>query len=207
MIRGRLERLYSAGFVEGWAHDVSAPQRLQRVEMRSTDGEVLGGGLAFLFRDDLADQEIGFGWCGFRLRLMRPPEAVRSGLVLLDPTSGTRIDAAKLAPVAQEAEQPGEFDPFAATSMAPLRACAAIFDQYLRNVGPQAFVRTAHRYVLGRRAEPETIALDSILLESGAMSPLQLLERLAESVEFKLEPRPIPGPWASDFPFFGAAQC
>lgn len=206
MVRGKLETMGSDGCVEGWAFDPEAPENIAAVEVRSADGQTVGEGLAFLFRDALADAGLGLGWCGFRVRMTSPPEALRAGFSLHDRASGAPLDFAQTLPVDAGEERDRELDPFAAPSLASLRACTTVFERYLRTAGAAAFVRVSHVYALGRRAEPETVSLDAGLLESGVLTPLQLLERLIESGEFQREPRRLAGPRASDFPFFGAAH-
>jgi hypothetical protein len=208
MIQGRLERLFSDGFVEGFAWDIAAPERTLKVEVRAEDGEAVGAGLAHLYRDDLAEARVGLGWCGFRLRLSRPVASFqRSGLSLYECSRGERIDeAAPLSLAAGGSPTPsasviGGFDPFSCESISTLRACDGLFDRYVRTNGLSAFVRGAYLYVLDRRADPETLALNLALLVRGALTPLGLLQMLADGPEFRSEPRRLTGPKAPEFPF------
>ena len=206
MIRGKLERMCSDGRIEGWAFDPEAPEIIPVVQVRSAEGKTVGEGLAFLFRDRLADAGLGLGWCGFSLRPMLPQEDLLRGLSLHERGSGAALDLAAALPVVTAEEADRELDPFASPSWASLRGCAEDFQRYLQVAGPAAFERVAHVYTLGRRAEPETVALDADLLASGVLTPLRLLERLIRSDEFQREPRRLAGPRAPDFPFFGAAH-
>jgi hypothetical protein len=205
MIRGKLERICSDGRIEGWAFDTEAPETIPAVQVRSADGRALGEGLAFLFRDRLADAGLGLGWCGFSIRPTLPQIGLRTSLSLHERGNGAALDHAEALPVVAAEDEDRELDPFAAPTWASLRGCAEVFERYLQAAGPAAFVRVAHIYTLGRRAEPETVALDADTIVSGVMTPLQLLERLVGSDEFQREPRRLAGPRAEDFPFFGAA--
>lgn len=214
MIKGRIERLNSDGFVEGFAWDTSAPERMLHVHARATDGETVAEGLAHLYRDDLAEVRVGLGWCGFRLRLRRPAtDFQRSGLALYESSSGARLDLADQIPIADgEAPAPslsviGGYDPFSCDAVSALRACDGLFDRHIQANGARAFVRAAYLYLLDRRADPETLALNLALLERGALTPFGLIELLADSAEFRSEPRRMAGPKAPEFPFTGPSHA
>jgi len=215
MISGRLERLYSEGYFEGWAFDQEAPERPLRIEIRAADGRVVAEGLANLYRDDLANARQGLGWCAFRLRFAEPArELRRSVLALHDGASGFRIHFALQVPfIAGDGPtwSPGEdaagFDPFVIERPSQLRACQGLFARFVRARGANAFVRAAYIYMLGRRADPETLAIHSEMLRKGSLTPFRLLEMIAETAEFRARPRALAAPNAPGFPFVEAANA
>ncbi len=213
MIYGQLEGLLPDGFIEGWAFDAEAPERSVGIEVRDAKGDAIGAGLAHLFRSDLADAQVGLGWCAFSLRPSVPLDLANQNLLsLYERATGRQLHANFKAPILQRsapslaAHGVAGLDPFSCGAIADLRACEALFDRQLQSVGARAFTRLAYLYVLNRTADPESLALNAALLERAALTPLRLLELLADSAEAHLEPRRFASPKAPDFPFVGAAH-
>jgi hypothetical protein len=212
MISGRLEKLFSEGYAEGWAFNSQSPHRPLSVEIRVSDGTVVAQGLANIYREDLASARLGLGWCAFRLRLAQPASELSLGaLALHDKVSGLRIDFAAQMPcfpgnphAGSRAEQVASFDPFVLSRISQLHACEDLFQQCLRARGPAAFVRTTYMYLLGRSADPESLELDAGLLEQGRLAPLQLMELIADTKEYRARPRELAAPNAPGFPFVEA---
>ena len=214
MISGRLERLFSGEYIEGWAVDSLAPERPLAIHVRARDGKIVAEGLANLYREDLAKAACGLGWCGFRL-LVAPPtgDLMRGLLTLHDKTSGIRIDFAVELPfvadngLANKNSQNGaDFDPFVILRISQLRACDDLFARFVRSRGAAAFVRTAYVYMLGRQADPEALALHAEMLSTGMLAPFRLLEMIADSKEFSARPRTLAAPNAPGFPFVEATN-
>lgn len=202
MIQGRLERLLSHGFLEGWACDGLEPHRPVTVEARAEDGEIVAAGLANLFSDDLASDDIGLGWCAFSLKLSQPVETFRhGGLSLIAGPGRQQLDFADGLPLVHSQSEASSMDPFSLTDIRQLRACGALFDSFLRIAGPRVFARTAYIYVFDRPADPESLALHSALIEKGALTPYRLLTLLVDSAEYRREPRRLAAPTTPEFPF------
>ena len=208
MISGRLERLYAGGYVEGWAFESLAPERALVVDIRVAGVQVVAEGLAHLYREDLAKARQGLGWCAFRLRLARPAVELRRGLIALhEKLSGVRVDFAVEIPFVSGdvggdlGKDVGGFDPFVIQEISQLRACDDLVARYVRSKGASGFVRTAYVYLLGRHADPESLALHAEMLRKGKLAPLQLLEMITETAEFRGRPRELAAPNAPGFPF------
>lgn len=214
MIRGRLETLYSQGYIEGWAYDADDLARPLPVEIRGPDGVAVARGLALGYRDSLARAKLAGGWCSFRLRTERPAEELRKvGLGLYESVSGERLyfaDAVAYADGwAPEFEKGADgmlLDPFVIDRVSQLRDLSELFDAFIRARGVEAFVRTAYVYLLGRAADVEGVALHGHMIEEKTLSPYGLLELLSETQEFRARPRLLAAPKAPAFPFVGAAD-
>jgi hypothetical protein len=215
MISGRLEKLFSGGYVEGWAFDSQAPERPLVIDVRTGAGGVIAQGLANLFRDDLADRGEGLGWCAFRLRLAKPAaEFMRHPLALHDKDSGFRIDFAAEIPFIDGDVLTGNLgwnvagsDPFVIGSISQLRACEDQFARFVRTKGVNAFVRAAYIYALGRLADPESLAIHGDMMRNGRLAPFRLLKMIADTKEFRSRPRELAAPNAPGFPFIEAAHA
>ena len=209
MIRGRLETLYSQGFLEGWAYNTDRPLRPLVVEVRDADGQSIALGYAHLYRELLARAKHAGGWCGFRLRTARAAKILRKvELGLYDTASGARIyyteDVAFAdgwTPEFDGGELGLTFDPFAIDRIEQLAGVADIFDAYVRSRGAAAFVATAYVYTLGRVADAEAVALYGKMLRERSLTPFGLIELLADGKEFKFRPRQPAAPIAPSFPF------
>jgi len=215
MITGRLERLFAGGYVEGWANESRAPERPLAVEIRAGDGTVVAEGLANLYREDLANAREGLGWCAFRLRLARSAAEFRRGLLALhEKASGFRIDFAVGIPFVagnvHDESRDGDiagFDPFVISQLSQLRACEELFARFVRAKSASDFVRVAYMYMLGRAADPETLALHAEMLAKGKLAPLRLLQMISETTEFRARPRELAAPNAPGFPFVEATHA
>ena len=209
MIRGRLETLYSQGFIEGWAYDTDRPLRSLVVEVRVADGELIALGYAHLYRELLARAKLAGGWCGFRLRTARAPGLLRKvELGLYGAASGARIYYAEdvayadgWAPEFEGGELGLTFDPFTIDRIEQLSGVAGIFDAFMRSHGAAAFIATAFVYTLGRPADAEDLALYGKMLQERSLTPWGLIEFLGDSKEFKSRSRPLAAPVALAFPF------
>ena len=209
MIRGHLDALTPAGFAEGWAYDDAAPDGVATVRVQDPDGAELGLGFANLYRGDLAEVGFRHGWCAFRLRLARPTEALRGlRLSLHDAASGAEIHATDVWRIREAAEPVGTTveavvaqDPTVLRSIQQLQGCGDLLARFVQAHGIEAFIRTAYAYVLGRPADPAGQAAYDRMLRIGALTPFGLLLLLADSVEFREQPRLLPSPAAPGFVF------
>jgi hypothetical protein len=215
MIRGRLETLYSQGFIEGWAYDTDRPLRPLVVEVRGADGESIALGLAHLYRESLARAKHAGGWCGFRLRTAQAPNLLRKiELGLYDTVSGARLYytedvafAEGWAPEFDGGELGLTFDPFTVDRIGQLAGVSDIFDAFMRSHGAAAFIATAYVYTLGRPADAEGLALYRKMLRERSLTPWGLIELLGDSKEFKSRPHQLAAPIAPAFPFVGGGDA
>jgi hypothetical protein len=209
MIRGHLDALTPAGFAEGWAYDDATPDGVLTVRVQDPAGEELGLGFANLFRGDLAEVGFRHGWCAFRLRLSRPTEALRGArLSLHEATSGAQIHATDAWRIREAAEPTGTAveavvaqDPTVLRSVQQLQGCADLFARFVARHGQTEFIRTAYAYVLGRPADAAGLASYERMLRIGALTPFGLLLLLADSVEFREQPRLLASPADPGFVF------
>jgi len=214
MIRGRLETLYSQGYIEGWAYDADNLARPVAVEIRGPDGVSVARGLALGYREALARAKLAGGWCSFRLRVERPAEALRKvGLGLYESNTGERLYYADAVAYAEgwapEFETGADgmlFDPFVIDRVSQLSGLSEMFDAFLRARGVEAFVRVAYVYLLGRSADVEGLALHAGMIAANTLTPYGLLELLSETQEFRARPRLLAAPKSQAFPFIGAAD-
>jgi hypothetical protein len=209
-IRGYIDAVASPGYVEGWAYDEANELRPLRVEV--WHGEtMLTEGLANLFRHDLIVSGYGAGWCAFCLKLAPGSQIQTAALTLFEAGSG-HIIAPPHIPRHYEREDPPArdlyaltvSDPTSLTSLTQLAACGPVFAGYIAQHGYAAFVRAAWAYVLAQRAMPDIIASTAEELRAGRLTPLGLLETLAQRPEFAAQPRPLAAPRTAAFPFGGA---
>ena len=215
MIRGRLETLYSQGFLEGWAYDTDRPLRPLVVEVRGADGESIALGYAHLYRESLARAKHVGGWCGFRLRTARAPDLLRKvELGLYDTASGARIyyteDVAFAdgwAPEFEGGELGLTFDPFTIDRIEQLSGVGDIFDAFVHSHGAAAFIATAYVYTLGRSADAEGVALYGKMLRERSLTPFGLIELLADSKEFRSRPRQLGGAYRPGVPIRRGRRC
>ncbi len=209
MLRGHLDALTRHGFAEGWAFDDAAPEASLAIRLHGPDDAPLAEGVANLHRGDLADVGFRLGWCAFRLRLARPVEELAGArLVLRAAATGAEIaatDAWRLrdapdGPLAS-IEAIAAADPTTLRSVQQLSGCAPLLQAFIERHGLPAFLRAAYGYVLGRPADPAGLASYERLLRIGAVTPFGLLVLLAESEEFRREPRLLATPVEPGFVF------
>jgi hypothetical protein len=215
MKSGRLERLFSEGYVEGWAFDQQSPHRPLVVDIRAGEKTVVAQGLANIYREDLENERLGLGWCAFRLRLTEPAtELIRDQLTLYDNVSGLRMNVSTTMLyvlgnpyVGSHPENVATFDPFVTARISQLRACEDLFAHCLRSRGAAVFVRTAYIYMLGRSADLESLAIHTEMVAKGSLTPLRLLEVIAETTEYRAGLRELAAPNAPGFPFVEATNA
>jgi hypothetical protein len=209
MIRGHLDALTPGGFAEGWAYDDATPDAVLTVAVQAPAGEEVARGFANLHRGDLAEVGFGHGWCAFRLRLSRPAEALRGArLSLRDARDGAEIHATDTWRIRQAAEPSGDTieaivaqDPTVLRSVQQLSGCRDLLARFLAAHGITDFVRAAYAYVLGRSPDPAGLASYERMLSIGALTPFGLLLLLADSVEFREQPRLLASPASPGFVF------
>jgi hypothetical protein len=209
VIRGHLDALTAAGFVEGWAFDENAPGRPVKVRVLDPEGQELALGYAHMFRADLANVNFGFGWCAFRLRLGAPvAEVAKVAVRLQSAETGQDIQPARLLKLRDGPEPLGDTlarvvagDPRVATSIEQLRAYGPVLQDFMSRRGITEFIRTAYLYVLGRPADEDGIRSYAPLLGIGALTPYGLLAVLAASEEFRSRPRALTAPNTPSFVF------
>ncbi|WP_270938939.1 DUF4214 domain-containing protein [Falsiroseomonas oryzae] len=209
MIRGHLDALTPGGFAEGWAYDTAAPDAILTVCIAAPDGAEIARGYANLHRGDLAEVGFRHGWCAFRLRLSRPTEALAGArLVLREAAGGAEIHATDAWRIRDTPEPDGTTverivaqDPTMLRSVQQLTGCAELMARHAAKHGVAEFVRTAYAYVLGRAADAAGQALYERMLRAGAVTPLGVVLLLAESAEFKEQPRLLASPATPGFVF------
>jgi len=211
VIRGHLDALSTRGFAEGWAYDDAAPDRILSVVLRDAAGEELGAGFANLYRGDLAEVGFRHGWCAFRLRLSRTPDALRGArLSLHEAESGAELAATDAWRLRIAEDGPATTvdavvaaDPTVIRSIQHLAGCAGLFAAFVARHGVTEYVRSAYGYVLGRPADAAGQVSYERLLRLGAVTPFGLLVMLADSEEFRREPRLLASPADPGFVFAG----
>jgi hypothetical protein len=209
MIRGHLDALTPGGFAEGWAFDDATPEDAMIVRLLDPEERELGLGFANLFRGDLA--EIGFrhGWCAFRLRLARPTATLKGQrLTLREATGGDEIHATDAWRIREAAEPDGATveaivaqDPTVLRHATQLQGCGGLLDGFVARHGITEFIRTAYGYALGRTADAAGLASYERMLRNGAVTPLGVLMLLADSTEFREQPRLLASPADPGFVF------
>jgi hypothetical protein len=209
MIRGHIDGITVNGFVEGWAFDDTDTLRALDVVLEGPRKRVLAFGKAGLYREDLAEAALGYGWCSFRLRLLADSKSiVRRQIALVAKESREKIcSTANVAVLTGEIESSGTItdciaqDPTTLQNISQLRACDSLFRRMIQKVGLSAFVRHAYLYVLGRSADEQGVALYTQLIADGKMSPFSLLDELYRSDEFKASMRVLASPHSPGFVF------
>lgn len=209
MLRGHLDAITRNGFAEGWAFDDAAPLGGLAVRLHGPEEEPLGEGLANLHRGDLAEVGFRLGWCAFRLRLARGPEELAGQrLTLRAAATGEAIAATDTWRVRDAPDGPltsveavAAADPTTLRAVQQLSGCAPLLEAFIARHGLPAFLRAAYGYVLGRPADASGLASYERLLRLGAITPFGLLVLLAESEEFRREPRLLAAPTEPGFVF------
>jgi hypothetical protein len=209
MLRGCLDALSSVGTIEGWAYDTEAPADPMMVAVTDDEGQAIASGLAYHYRQDLAEAQCGIGWCHFQLRTTVSVSRLRkSPLRLVAMKTGDLILAVERIRYDEAGEraltsiaQVISLDPSICASVDQLAGCEGIFNAFIKARGVDAFVRTAYVYILGRIIDAEGLALYGRLIRQRLMSPFGLLRTLAESDEFQSRPRSLVAPTMDGFPF------
>ena len=210
---GHLDNLTSSGYLEGWAFDAARPLHALPVAV-VCEGQEIAWGLAHRFRKDLMTSGCGTGWCAFRMKVEGPKDALpRSQLRLHLRGTNTVLhvnpaiscvedrDAAPATVDALCAE-----DPTILHEIWQLRGCEGVAHSYIKHRGLEEFVRTAYLYVLGRPAD--AVGMETYVkgIRDGSVGAIQLLEILADSYEFRREPKQLRAPSDPGFPFNAQAQ-
>ena len=208
MLKGYLDVVTSSGHIEGWAYDSDDALGAVRVRIIADNDRELGVGSAHRYRDDLAGAGHAAGWCAFRIRLTESIGVRTFGLVVMD-REGREVVLQRMAvPYAVLEETPirslAELlkdDPTLITSLEQLRGCNPFFEKFVKARGPAAFVRAVYVYLLGRPADACGLDAYQTHLRSTRVSPFELLLMIADSDEYRSQPRYHWAPTASAFPF------
>ena len=208
MLRGHLDSVTSLGYLEGWAFDEDNPMRAVDISVLK-DGNVIASGTAMLFRKDLSDAGIGLGWCAFRLKLSAPAESAESGIFqLLEHTSGISLLKTSKLPFSMDGELPlasigalVNSDPTIIQGIWQLRQCEGILMQFLRRHGVDAYIDAAYAYILGRAPDHGGHVQYARHLRQATLSPVGVLEALADTDEFRSTARQLAAPKSRAFPF------
>jgi hypothetical protein len=208
MYRGHIDSVTSLGFLEGWAFDQDDPTRSVEVGIRA-QGEVLAGGFALGFREDLMNASFGLGWCAFRLRLEVPIDRVRDRSVeLTERNTGALISTTEELPLLSDGEIPAtsigilvEADPTIIKGLWQLRKCESVLMHFIRRHGVQTFIDAAYAYVLGRPADQNGRLQYTRRIREATLSPVGVLEALGDSDEFRSKIRQLAAPKSPAFPF------
>jgi hypothetical protein len=207
VLRGHIDSLTTADFVEGWAADDDRPAL--RVEVIASEDGKVAEGRAHLFRADLADARLGLGWCAFRLRVQPHANALRrQTLTLRDAETGAAIHARETCPIRDDLDLPCSSvaeaiasDPTVITALAQLRGCEQLLAGFVTRRGVGEFIRAAYVFVLGRPVDAPALSSYGRMLRTGAITPFGLLSVLADSEEFRSRPRQLASPNATGFVF------
>jgi hypothetical protein len=208
MILAHLDSVTDGGFIEGWACDADRPGSSLALRVLMEDGTEAAAGRAELFREDLMEANLRYGWCAFNLRTEVDPILVASQTLRLVADDGAVLHVQSRVPL-RRAEERGcvtveavvAGDPTMLRSIDQLAGCGAIFADFVEREGLPAFIRAAYGYVLGRPADPTGFASYEKLMRRGALTPFGLLALLADSGEFRSRPRMLPSPVQPAFVF------
>ena len=207
-IRGYLDNLTHSGYFEGWAVDVEAPLTALHVSV-VLDGTEIASGLAHRFRRDLMESDCGTGWCAFRLKVSAVSVDLHSAtLVLIEQATGAHLhvnssisSAIDQEPIPDDIEKVCSDDPTIIQGTWQLRGCERIMMSHIRKHGVEDFVRRAYVYVLNRPADIVGLTQYSRSIRQSLLTPVGILEALADSEEFRNQTRQLIAPNASGFPF------
>ncbi len=212
---GHLDAVTQAGVIEGWACDPDQPGTTLALAVLLEDGTEVAAGRAELFRSDLMEAQLRYGWCAFRLWSALVPDALAAQpLRLVETATGAVLhvqphlpfryvehrDCETVAAVVEE-------DPTMLRSIDQLAGCGELFATFIAREGLPAFIRAAYGYVLGRPADPVGFASYEKLMRRGALTPFGLLSILADSGEFRSRPRLLPSPVQPAFVFATAPDA
>jgi hypothetical protein len=208
-LRGALDGVCHSGYVQGWAYDTRSPLRPLCVMVLDQRRREVARGLAGGYRKDLAYEGHAAGWCALRLRLHEEPGKLAwQRLTLVRAPSRERIFRSESIPylvtdTIQEAGLAGlvAADPTLIQSLDQLRACEALFDEYIEARGAEAFVRAAYRYLLSRPVDANGLTSSMKHLRARMLSPFGLMQTIADSEEYRSRPRPHCAPIMAAFPF------
>ncbi len=80
--------MYQRGIVFGWAWCPDLPEESLKIALRNQRGEILGTGVANLWRDDLKKANIGTGQYGFQVKISFPQKAEKIMMKLVEYETG-----------------------------------------------------------------------------------------------------------------------
>ncbi|WP_203074101.1 hypothetical protein [Falsiroseomonas ponticola] len=209
MTLAHLDAVTQHGVIEGWACDPDRPAATLAVAVLAEDGTEVAAGRAELFREDLMEAQLRYGWCAFRLRASLEPEALMAQtLRLVEAATGAVLHVQPSLPFRRADDGDCETvaavvaeDPTMLHSIDQLAGCGDLLAAFIARQGLSAFIRAAYGYVLGRPADPVGFASYEKLMRRGALTPFGLLAILADSGEFRSRPRLLPSPVQPAFVF------
>lgn len=185
MLRGHVDAITDAGFIEGWALDDERPLDPLLLIVAVADRTVAHG-IANRYRWDLAEAELGTGWCAFRLALSVDSDQfdgkaislreAGTGTVIWSGNAVSRVHDEEANPV--NAEQLTRQDPTVIENIQQLKACRLVFSAFIAALGIDAFIRTACLYALGRAPTPDELTRYRPLLEAGPATPFDVMTAL-----------------------------
>jgi hypothetical protein len=207
-MRGHLDLLITAGFIDGWACDDEQPLRPLEVAVLLGGAEIARA-TANIYRPDLADAGCATGWCAFRARLivhaleLRGVELelreVNSGLILHTVQQLPEIDISNLS--AYSVDEIIAQDPTQLVDVRYLKGCRLVLEEFIKQRGAEDFVAAAFLYVLQRPVDRAGLDEYTHLIRQGLLTPLNMLYNLAESAEYRINPKALIAPWHPAFPF------
>jgi hypothetical protein len=179
------------------------------VSILDEQNQEIAWGLAHHYREDLSAAGCATGWCAFRLRATASVSLLRKqALTLMDRSLQQEIVRRFPVPYAEDSErimatiaEIVSSDPTTITSIFQLKGCEEIFRKFISTHGVDAFIRAAYVYALGRPADASGLASYGQHIRRNALSPIQLLEILADSEEFRTRAPLLAAPNAVGFPF------
>ena len=208
MLKGYLDSYTTAGYFEGWAIDTDRPTDVIAVSVVH-EGQELAWGLAHRFRRDLMEAQCGTGWCAFRARAEPPLETLPEGFFrLFARHDRSLLHTAESLRVMPDTEEPidtvdavSAVDPTILGGVWQLRGCEHVMAAFIRKHGVDAYVRAAYVYVLGRPADEGGRARYARCIRQATLTPVGVLEVLADSDEFRGRTRQLIAPNCPGFPF------
>lgn len=208
MYRGRIDAVTLSGFVVGWAYNTDAPTSPSLMGVFDENSSMLAYGLTHHFRDDLATNGCGIGWCAFRLRVTRSISRRRLTLVLVDLVTKQEVHHSADTPIIADdsdaitsVQELIMQDPTKMSDVSQLSGCRSLFTAYIARNGVDQFVRAAYFHVLGRPADRAGTKHYSDLLRAGQITPIALLGALVDSEEYRKLPRLMSSPSSPEFIF------
>lgn len=207
-LRGHIDCITSAGYVEGWAMNLAELVRPLEVSILQNEAEI-GWGIAHRYREDLVTAGCGTGWCAFRIKVSGIPDQIANGSIkLLERSTAAEIHQMDSIRYSEEEESEitsiatlTEHDPTMIRAIDQLAGCQQLFARYIHNYGVEPFVRAAYVYILGRPADDGGLHHYSGWLRKSAITPLALLATLTDCDEFRSKSRSLAAPNSAAFPF------
>jgi hypothetical protein len=208
LLKGCIDVISSAGFLDGWALDDTQPLKPLHIVARAIDRDIASG-VANRYRHDLAIPGFSTGWCSYRIKLSATLLDLQDRPISLHDLE-TGEELVNLIPqVALEPEDDTlrnipeivKSDPTIIQYVEQLSGCDEIFHGYIEYYGLDEFVRCAFRYVLGRPGDLPGVDAYCSHLRDQSLSPFGLIRALYESDEFRIKDIQLAAPPAPGFPF------